>query len=497
MTRPAPKPTVPPHHWNVWQDAYPWFHEHMWQVLAVVVGGLILARIAESAWKNHAALNTWRTRRSPKTKLTNRLRPILKHEDTTKRFIRPWTDVTQTGGQIGIHYPAKHHPTDNDITRIAALITAHIGGTWTPRNDAMHDLILYTRQPPPYTLPTQLNYTDLKQTPNKITIGRRADNTPLTWDLGYKAHAHALLAGMTGTGKTNGLLLILTEFARTGALIDIIDPKSEPTGKGDYDQLKHLPNIRVWDDDQDMLPVLTDFARDMDRRRRLPETLLNQQPVRVLLIDELYALARYADRHHKATRATKDAPNVILEEFERVARFCRAFRMRIVVGTQRPTVRDLGGPVNGPAIRRQLGFKIGLGDMGGDTDMMWSAQPPTVAEHNGRGLIRDGSTFVEVQLALINPADAVRAAAASDADWAGYDAGTGVGVGPYREVETVPLPEPAEPGPAELAEVEVECRNGHTFQTRAAESTRCPECRTPVRVPVGARQTVANGVARP
>lgn len=417
------------YHHDVLPKAH-WLAQH--EVLAVVVvllavvvvalvhrtvaGGIVGVRIHVARWRIGRAGAGVRSRNTAKRNLTDKLRQVLGYKDTAKvpKFVWWPRNTDDPGAAIVLQYPKNYTPLRSRTNTIPELLAQNLGGTWTDgtrTEDHVRNQLRYLRDQPAFVLPAKVAYRDLEQIPDAVPLGIREDGKQFIWDFAVHIHAHALIFGATGSGKSNLIRIAIAEFAKLGALIDIIDAKAKHVS--DFGMFEDLPCVRVHRADDALADIVTEFGALLDRRREMPIAELSGQPVRLLVIDEMWEFIgavkrQYARSHPRAT--IKSNPALI--ELERVARMGRFYGIRMVVGTQTPAVDDIGGR----GIRGQLGFTVALGKVPvSDGAMIFRTPPPPVEMLSGRGVVEEAGEWVKVQIAKLDMTEAHRIAANSTA----------------------------------------------------------------------------------
>jgi hypothetical protein len=368
--------------------------------------------------------------------LSEAVRPLVGYPSTSDAApVEKWPKHPgREGATIPIRCHSSFSPTERKIAAVAEAVswyTRRHGGEWLPDYDENSKWLRFVRQAPPFEWPTDLHYDDLTVPDSElIRLGVRDGGQQFGWDVTIPMHAHALIGGTTGAGKSNALRIVIAEFARLGALIDIIDAK----GGEDFEDFAEHPGIRVWTDTEDMLAVLAEFRAEMDARRPTRGAERTALPRRVLIIDET-AEVKTAVRLLGKT-GTEYVPTLLT-----IARLARSVRMHLVCATQKPAAKALtGDPVTGAELRDLLGFKLGLGQLSGSAaNMMFDAEPPAVdGIVPGRGVLHLNGRFTHVQTARLELADAVRVALEGSARFPAGPAGQPVM--PEWMTATAPLP---------------------------------------------------------
>ena len=214
--------------------------------------------------------------------------------------------------------------------------------------------IKLTTAPPASTLPTKILWTpdcmmDLK--PFVLALGVDCAGRQVTWDL---HQGHAVLAGMTGSGKSVALRCLLYQCITWGAVPVIVDLK------GGVGFSRWAKKCRVITSIEDLLPVLEELSTEMAHREKVLAERhyqdideYNARPKAhrfdhiVLAIDEAAELfdKTGAGKAHKA----------MIEQAEQyitsIARRGRASGLHLLLSTQRPDSNTLP-----PQIKANVSF---------------------------------------------------------------------------------------------------------------------------------------------
>jgi DNA-directed RNA polymerase subunit RPC12/RpoP len=359
-----------------------------------------------------------------------------------------------------------------------------------------------TRQAAPFALPAELAYT----AGDGVPLGKREDGELLAWDLDNQLFANALFAGPPGSGKSNALRCLIAGAARTGALIDVIDPK---LGE-DFELFADHPGIRVWTDPADWLRILTEFADEIRVRAPTRGRERDALPHRLLIIDET------SEAYPAMAGLGRTVLAEYVEKLQSIARKGRAYKLHLVLATQKPVAKSLtGDPTTGSALRDLCLFRVGLGKLSNSAAKMVfdlpSALPvPAIA---GRGQTDVDGELMVVQIFRLDGPEAAELAAA----------GTGRFPAPVTPVPPTeappaasplpcPVPAPTPPAaivdtrsdtqthaePSRVGEVSVDtqhtpqhtlscyrCGHGWLSAAKPGSSIGCPECGHRRRVPKG------------
>lgn len=168
---------------------------------------------------------------------------------------------------------------------------------------------------------------------------------PLVWKLGDSNQPHALIAGTTGSGKTNELMSVILSLASKNSPkdleISLIDMKLSP----DLRVFEYLPHIKtkIARESDEALGVLRRFKSEMDNRYH---GIVNKDACHLLVIDELATLTQTGDKKARAEA---------FELIEEIGRKCREANMNMIVCTQSPKVEILGDQLKANIAVRLVG----------------------------------------------------------------------------------------------------------------------------------------------
>lgn len=154
---------------------------------------------------------------------------------------------------------------------------------------------------------------------------------PVLWNLTKPDQVHGLIAGTTGSGKTNTLLDVLYSLmlhnSPTDLAITVIDPKNSE----DVRWLDDLPHVRtVARATDDAIMAVQKFHAEMEQRER---GVMSKGQRHVLAVEECASLTEHPDRQTR---------NRVMFALADIARRCRENNMNLIVCTQKPTTDVLG-----------------------------------------------------------------------------------------------------------------------------------------------------------
>ena len=210
-----------------------------------------------------------------------------------------------------------------------------------------------------------------------------------------------LLAGNTGSGKTNLAICICYQALRHGAQVTVVDFKGL-----DFAGLKRLGAAILTQPDA-IISVLKDAADEIERRRQLFADVGAKKlsayrkktgtdlPRMVILVDECAMLTDYG-----TSKEAKDFSKAVVDLLSGIARVGRAMGVYLVISTQRPDQAAVPGSIKSNLIVHICGradatlSSIVLGDTRASVKIPEDAQ--------GRFIMADGTDDTVFQAFYIN-----------------------------------------------------------------------------------------------
>jgi hypothetical protein len=514
VTRPAPPPAIVRHLEQAAaaaSNAVSWVGAHFTLVAVGFLTAAILTRLVVAARRRRGLARTATARN-----LADRIGPKLGWKNA-QRFVTWPRNPQATGAPVTIRYPKTFTALPAQVQFIPDVIASLAGGEWALRHDAAHHRLIYTRQPPPATLPDRVDYPDRPTDradliPFAQTTGGQWVNADLTG-----LTPHILISATTGFGKTSIISVLVAHLTARGATIDIIDPKQIG-----FLHLDGLPPIHLSTDIDAMTAAVEQFRADMEHRYQQIRAAASAgrptpaAPLRILVLDEL---GSFADMCVDAWQAAgnKGTPPVF-RSVKRILWQGRAAGFHVIAAAQQANVKTTFGVSD---VRDQFGLRIAAGPQSTEAwRMLFGTEPRPdglTGDHRGRAVVGVGATFHIAQLAHLNPADARRIAArgrnihpanqttpplptAVDA----HVDNSPVHAPGKRETPVSTAPSTPRPAAAVTAEspgaapeappvtVPLECGGcGRRWDStaRPGSATKCPACRRSKRVPVAAHGT--------
>lgn len=234
-------------------------------------------------------------------------------------------------------YDVKLHPSAKvkDIIRRSDEISLALKAPCRPRIRTLHDKglvrveFITTREEPLYLLDLFTN----NKVPNMelpCLLGQTLDGNHMWMDLAQ--NPHLLIAGTTGSGKTTLMHNIIANLLNYNDVsMFLIDPKSIEFNK--YE--KKMRSTYVYYSYDDALRLVNHALDEMESRYQLLRrgTPITDFKHAIIIIDEF------------ADLIMQDKDDVFYDVLCRLAQKCRAARMHIILGTQRPSVNIVKGSI--------------------------------------------------------------------------------------------------------------------------------------------------------
>ncbi len=167
---------------------------------------------------------------------------------------------------------------------------------------------------------------------------------PIVWKLGDSNQPHVLIAGTTGSGKTNELMSILLSLALHNAPSDLMFFVIDMKRSKDLRVIEGLPHVKGMAREEDeSLVLLRRFYNEMESRER---GLVSNHVRHVLIVDELASLTESEDK------AVRTGSLTLLNE---IGRKGRENNMNMILCTQSPKAEILGRQLKGLLPLRLVG----------------------------------------------------------------------------------------------------------------------------------------------
>jgi hypothetical protein len=166
----------------------------------------------------------------------------------------------------------------------------------------------------------------------------------VTANFGASTNAHALVAGMTGSGKTEMIQMLVAALSRSNSPRDlqffIVDEGKGGRRLSIFNGKAHLAHPVITEFDE-ALQCIAFLVKEMERRKTL-QIADADMPHLFLVIDEL---ADLLDQD-------KESRKWVITALKRLGQKAREFKIHVIVGTQFVTLEDIG------PLRRNLGLKL-------------------------------------------------------------------------------------------------------------------------------------------
>lgn len=212
---------------------------------------------------------------------------------------------------------------------------------------------------------------------------------PVLWNMAKPDQPHGLIAGTTGSGKTNQLLSILFSLmlhnGPSELAITVVDPKRS-------DGLQHLdklPHVRtVARELPDAVHAIETFYAEMAQRER---GIISRETRHVLAIEEAASLTEHPDANLRKK---------IMFLLDDISRRCREAAMNLIVCTQKPTTEVLGSQLKSMLLVRLVGSVTSKDDA--NTAVQVKASGAEMLPGYGSFIYRLNRTMFRYQAPLID-----------------------------------------------------------------------------------------------
>ena len=165
--------------------------------------------------------------------------------------------------------------------------------------------------------------------------------THVTWKLYDSDQPHVLIAGTTGSGKTNELMSIIASLALNNSPADLNFSIIDMKRSRDLRPLDLMPHVQIIArEPADAVKLLKNFHREMEDRERGKSS---NHVRHVLIVDELASLTE------------SDIKSDVLPLLNDIGRKCREANMNMVLCTQSPKAKILGDQLKGLLALRLVG----------------------------------------------------------------------------------------------------------------------------------------------
>ena len=121
---------------------------------------------------------------------------------------------------------------------------------------------------------------------------------PVLWNISKPDQPHCLIAGTTGSGKTNQMLTVLYSLALHNNPSDLAITIADPKHSKGVELLDKLPHVRaVAREDADIMHVVERFHAEMEQRER---GIVPRDVRHVLAVEETASLTQHLDKNFRA-----------------------------------------------------------------------------------------------------------------------------------------------------------------------------------------------------
>lgn len=186
---------------------------------------------------------------------------------------------------------------------------------------------------------------DWEPAPHKALLGVRFTGkkiVPVTWDLTSEKSVHGLVAGTTGSGKTNAVMTIMYSLAQHTPSSQLRFIVLDPKRSNDLAQMKALPHTEtVAREYNEMVAALDNLYEEMEERER------GNAPKDVRLVLVLEEAASLLDNSNSTIKSKAN------HKIEELGRRGRESNINLIVCTQRPTKAVIG-----PQLKSMLHVRI-------------------------------------------------------------------------------------------------------------------------------------------
>lgn len=186
---------------------------------------------------------------------------------------------------------------------------------------------------------SQIKLTEASQL-RMNSIVRLDLNHFINWNKEY----HAVISGVTGSGKTMLIEYLIANAKNANWDIRILDPK-----QSDLARIKDTEQIAVADEKDEMLSLLHESVKEMQHaQKQYKEDPAVDLVPHLIVVDELAALKAMLDRKEQQQ---------LSNDLKQIALLGRQAKFHLVIGVQQANANNI--PTE---IREQMGIKILLGN---------------------------------------------------------------------------------------------------------------------------------------
>lgn len=208
--------------------------------------------------------------------------------------------------------------------------------------------------------PPELTLTGLSRGGSLIPIGIDLAGELMYADLAKPEHSHLLVAGTTGSGKSEWLRLaiaglMLTNTPETLRLL-VIDPK-----RNAFHALQDSPYLWrpiVFPDEHSTVDILKQLSDEMDRRYRVSEGADSFSQMAAKSETPLPRIVCVCDEYRDLISRNRKERKGIEEQICRLGAKARAAGIHLILATQEPSRDTIKGPLDSN-IPARVGLKMG------------------------------------------------------------------------------------------------------------------------------------------
>ena len=212
---------------------------------------------------------------------------------------------------------------------------------------------------------------------------------PVLWNMAKPDQPHGLIAGTTGSGKTNQLLSILFSLMLHNSPADLAVTVVDPKHSDGVQFLDNLPHVRtVARDLADAVHAISTFYAEMEQRER---GIVPRDARHILAIEEAASLTEHPDVNLRKK---------ILFLLADIARRCRENNMNLIICTQKPTADVLGDQLKSNLLMRLVGSVTSKDDA--NTAVQVKASGAEMLPGYGSFIYRLNRTMFRYQAPLID-----------------------------------------------------------------------------------------------
>ncbi|MDB5387388.1 MAG: Cell division protein FtsK, partial [Planctomycetaceae bacterium] len=193
-----------------------------------------------------------------------------------------------------------------------------------------------------------------------IPVGIDLSGTLICADLAKPEHSHLLVAGTTGSGKSEWLRLAIAGLMATNTpetlRLLIIDPK-----RNAFHALQSSPFLWrpiVFPDEHSTVEILVELSEEMDRRYRLSDGADSFAQMAAKSETALPRIVCVCDEYRDLISRNREERKGIEEQICRLGAKARAAGIHLILATQEPSRDTIKGPLDSN-IPARVGLKMG------------------------------------------------------------------------------------------------------------------------------------------